>query len=241
MAAKLDFHFPLSVLLDQGDKIVAAAETNTGVNGRLPANYVTESRTLIGDVTSGDATQKGDVGEIGTLTLAQQDALKVLQPLIAGAKDTAKRAFKGNDTKLHSEFQVGVNKPTELGAVLERARIVSASLKVAGNLTALTAKGWLPADTVKIDAAITTLTGADGTQETAKSDKLGDTSTRNRDANDLYERLLTIQNAASLQWPADDPDHDNTSIRDQFRLGKFPPHGGSAPPTTPPPTTPPPA
>lgn len=235
MPDKLNFHFPISVLLDQGDKIVTAAEANTDINTRLPDGYVADTRDLIGTVTADDATQKGSVGEIGTLTLAQNDALKVLLPLIAGAKDTAKRAFKGNDAKLHAEFQVGVNKPTALDAVLERARIVSASLKVAGNLTALTAKGWLAADTVKIDAAITTLTGADGSQETAKSDKLGDTSTRNTDANDLYERLLTIQNAANLQWPA--TDSANTSVRDQFRLGKFPPSHAAAP--KPPPTPPP--
>ena len=238
MNVTLNFHFPIALLLDQGDKIVAAAEAHTAINARLPANYASATRTLIGDVVSGDATQKGDVGEIGTLTLAQNDALKILLNLVASAKDTAKRAFKANDTKLHAEFQVGTNKPTDLASVLERARIVSASLKVAGNLTALTAKGWLPADTTKIDDAITTLGGADGTQETAKSDKLGDTGARNTDANDLYERLLTIQNAANLQWP--DTDSANISIRDQFRLGKFPPRGGAASPPTPP-TTPPPA
>ena len=129
MATDLDFHFPISLLLDQGDKIVAAAEANTDINARLPSDYVTESRTLIADVTGGDATQKGDVGEIGTLTIAQNAALTALHGLIAGAKDTAKRAFKGNDTKLHAEFQVGINKPTDLASVLERARIVSASLK----------------------------------------------------------------------------------------------------------------
>lgn len=238
MNVTLSFHFPISLLLDQGDKIVAAAEANTAINARLPSNYVSTSRMLIGDVTSGDATQKGDVGEIGTLTIAQNDALKVLLKSVGDAKDTAKRAFKGNDAKLHAEFQVGINKPTDLAAVLERARIVSASLKVAANLTALTAKGWLPADTTKIDTALTTLSGADGSQETAKSDKLGDTGARNTDANDLYERLLTIQNAANLQWP--DTDSVNISLRDQFRLGKFPPHGGAASPPTPPPATPPP-
>ena len=65
------------------------------------------------------------------------------------------------------------------------------------------------------------MTGADGTQETAKNDKLGDTGARNTAANDLYERLPTLQNAASLQWP--DTDTANTAIRDKFRLGKFPP------------------
>lgn len=65
-------------------------------------------------------------------------------------------------------------------------------------------------------------------------DKLGDTSARNTAANDLYERQLTRQNAASLQWPATDP--ANTALRDKFRRGKFPlRRSSSASPAPPPP------
>jgi hypothetical protein len=39
---------------------------------------------------------------------------------------------------------------------------------------------------------------------------------KNTDATDLYERLMTIQNAADLQWPATNP--ANAGICDQFRL-----------------------
>jgi hypothetical protein len=64
------------------------------------------------------------------------------------------------------------------------------------------------------------------------------TTTKNADAADLYEWLLTIQNAADLQWPVSNP--ANAGIRDQFRLNTFPPASGngSATPPTPPPATP---
>jgi hypothetical protein len=65
------------------------------------------------------------------------------------------------------------------------------------------------------------------------------TTTKNADAADLYERLLTIQNAADLQWPVSNP--ANVGIRDQFRLNTFPPASTTttpAAPPTPPPATP---
>src|ERR1019366_7332542 len=64
------------------------------------------------------------------------------------------------------------------------------------------------------------------------------TTTKDADA-DLYERLLTIQNAADLQWPVSNP--ANAGIRDQFRLNTFPPASTTttpAAPPTPPPATP---
>jgi hypothetical protein len=64
-------------------------------------------------------------------------------------------------------------------------------------------------------------------------------TTKNQGAADLYERLLTIQHGANLQWP--ETDLANAGIRDQFRLNQFPPAGGNGPPPippTPPVTTP---
>ncbi|MBI3852882.1 MAG: hypothetical protein HY298_21720 [Verrucomicrobia bacterium] len=79
---------------------------------------------------------------------------------------------------------------------------------------------------------------ADDSQETAKTTRTGTTGTRNRNANDLYERLLTVQNAANLQWP--ERDSSNAAVRAEFRLGRFPPRGGSPPKPGPPnPPTPP--
>jgi hypothetical protein len=65
------------------------------------------------------------------------------------------------------------------------------------------------------------------------------TTTKNTDAATLYENILTIQNAADLQWPATDP--ANAGVRGEFLLGIFPPdHGGNhtPPPTPPAPATP---
>ena len=59
-------------------------------------------------------------------------------------------------------------------------------------------------------------------------------TTRDTDAATLCENVLTIQNAADLEWPADDP--ANAGVRGEFLLGIFPPdHGGNhTPPPTPP-------
>jgi len=56
---------------------------------------------------------------------------------------------------------------------------------------------------------------------------------KNTDAATLYENLLTIQNAADLEWPATDP--TNAGVRGEFLLGIFPPdRGGNHAPTLPP-------
>ena len=58
------------------------------------------------------------------------------------------------------------------------------------------------------------------------------------DAADAYEHILTIQNAADLEFPATDP--ANAPARAEFKLGIFPPdhHVPPAAPT-PTPATPP--
>jgi hypothetical protein len=51
---------------------------------------------------------------------------------------------------------------------------------------------------------------------------------------DAYEHLLTVQNAADLEFPATDP--ANAHTRAEFKLGSFPPDH-HAPPATPTPAT----
>jgi hypothetical protein len=240
MANELNFHFPLPLLLQDGDLILNAAEAHPGeITPRLSANHVAETRTLAVLVSTQDAAQKSDAGDLGNLTLEQNTKLKTLNERLSSVRETAKRAFKGQDVKLREEFQVGGNKPKDLGAVIQRARIVLAAVQKAENTGPLTAKGWLAADTTALETAIDELDETDNTQEGAKTKRTGTTGTRNRNANDLYERLLTIQNAANLQWPASNS--VNAPIRDEFRLGKFPPRGGSSPQPPPTPPTPPPA
>lgn len=49
------------------------------------------------------------------------------------------------------------------------------------------------------DADIAALDTTDNVQEDAKLNATGGTGARNRVANDLYDRLLTLQNATNLQ------------------------------------------
>jgi hypothetical protein len=152
------------------------------------------------------------------------------------ARETAKLAFPGQTVKLHQEFQVGVNTPHDLGSVLGRADIILASVQNAANLPTLKLKAWTDAETASFVAA----RGNFGTVEQAQAQDKGgakvSTTVKNQDAADLYERLLTIQHAANLQWPETDP--ANAGFRDQFRLNTFPPAGGNGTPPTPPATTP---
>ena len=160
------------------------------------------------------------VAGVATLTASQNDALINLNDLVSRAKESAKRAFAGQDVKLRNEFQVGIHSPGDLASVLGRARIVRDSCSN-GNATALAAKGWIVADTAALEQAIEALDTTDDSQESAKVDKGGATDARNTAANTLHEGLLTIQNAANNQWPERNP--ANAAVRAKFRLGLFPP------------------
>ena len=241
MSEPLNFNFPLPLLLQEGDAILTAGEANAAaLAARLPAGFLAAARPLIKQVSDLDAAQKSQAATAGTLTLAQQTALDTLNASVSSLRDTAKKAFKGNDVKLRDEFQVGINKPADLGSVLHRARILHASALKADNAATLQARGWIAADTAAVGTAISALDTTDNTQEDAKDEAAGGTTARNLVANDLYDRLQTLQNAANLQWPENKT--TNATVRAKFRLGTFPPRsgGGSAtPPTPPPPPTPP--
>jgi len=134
MADEREFHFPLSVLERDGDLILTAAGKYAAqLNPRLPDGHVAAARTLLQQLGTDEAKQKSDAGDLGDLTLAQDEKAKLLLQLLSDAKETAKKAFKHQDVKLSSEFQVGVNKPNDLTSVLGRARIILASLQKAAN------------------------------------------------------------------------------------------------------------
>lgn len=241
MPDDLNFHFAVSLLLQETDLILNAADKYAAqITARLPANHSTNARTLATQVSLLDAKQRGDRGDLGTLTADQNAKLAELQEKLGNARETAKKAFKGQDVKLREEFQVGINKPSDLASVVQRARIVLAAIQKTAHTAALQAKGWLPADTTELASAIDALDAADETQEGAKSTPTASTGDRNAKANQLYDALLAVQNAANLQWPESKP--ANGSIRTEFRLGKFPPRsggGGKTTPPTPSPTPPP--
>ncbi len=237
MSEPLRFHFPIAILSRDGEAITSAAEKHAELAARLPAGNVTQARALIGQVASGITSQKGKLADVGTLTAAQSASLQILRTWMSRARQTASLAFAGQTVKLHEEFQVGVTTPTDLASILSRADIILAGVKKPDNLVALKLKGWLDADTTAFAAARGQLGSGDMTQETAKGGAKDATGSRNHAANDLYDHLATIQNAADLQWPAENP--ANAGVRDEFRLDTFPPRGGSTAPTPPLPTPPP--
>lgn len=242
MNEELKFHFPIATLLRDGDAIYKAAVARPELNPRLADDLLTQTGALLLSVPAGDAAQKSKRGGVGTLTQTQDALFRQLNKKIAAARRTAALAFPGQTVKLHEEFQVGANDKAGLGDVLQRARIIIASLKKTENLGPLKAKGWIEADTTAMETILGGLTVADQTQETGKGGAKGATGTRNHDANQLYDNILALQNAADLQWPDDNP--ANVAVRAEFRLDTFPPRGGKNggdEPTPPAPPTPPPA
>jgi hypothetical protein len=222
MGVKRIFTFPIGLLSQEADYILdAAVKYAADIDPRLPANFVTDQRTLLDTLRTRDTGQKTSTATLGGHTISQNEALEIVNDLVARAKESAKRAFKGEEVKLRNEFQVGINAPKDMASLLQRARIVRDSCANAGNTGPLAAKGWLAADTTALTDAIDALDTADDTQEVAKGSRLAATNDRNGTANDLYEGLLTIQNAANIEWP--ERVETNTGVRAEFRFGFFPP------------------
>ncbi len=156
---------------------------------------------------------------------------------MAQAAKTAKLAFAGQTVKLHQEFQIGAHDANDLASFLSRCDTVLGSVTNAANLAALTLKGWTTAETTAFQTARTAFGPAEQFRVQSTSGAINTTTTKNTDAATLYENVLTIQNAADLQFPASNP--ANAGVRGQFLLGIFPPdHGGNHAPTpTPTPAT----
>jgi hypothetical protein len=227
---------PIATLVYNGNLIVATAQKHPAVGARLPANYVADTATILGKLPTDVSGQKLAKGESGNLTLAQQANLDKLLASVRQAQKTAKLAFPGQTVKLHQEFQIGAHAQNDLAAVLTRADIILAA--VTANLAALQAKGWTAAETTAFSTVRGTFPASASTQQLTLGNAKDATTLKNTDAATLYERLLTIQNAADLEYPASLA--ANAGVRDDFRLGTFPPdHHHPPTPAPPPPTTPP--
>jgi hypothetical protein len=230
-------HFPIAILTHNGGLIIAAAQNHAEIAARLTAAYITAADTLCTKITGDVSGQKGAKGELGNLTAAQTQNLNTLHQCMAQTAKTAKLAFPGQTVKLHQEFQIGPHDANDLGSYLGRVDIVLGSIANAANLAVLKLKGWTDAETT----AFQTARNAFGPAEQFRTQSIGGakdtTTTKDTDAATLYENVLTIQNAADLEWPASDP--ANAGVRGEFLLGIFPPdHGGNhTPPPTPPATS----
>ena len=226
-------HCPVPVIAQNGNLIVAAALKYPKVAARLPATYLTETTTLLGKLPADITGQKIAKGETGNLTAAQQANFDSLMHYISQARTTAKLAFNGQTVKLHEEFLMGAH-THELATVLSQADTILASVQLAANLPALKLKGWTDADTAAFIAVRGTFPASTTTQQSGQSDAKKATGMKTTDAALAYEHLLTIQNAANLEFPATNP--ANAPARAEFKLGIFPPdhHTPPAKPTPPP-------
>ena len=197
-------HFPIATLTYNAQLIIAAAAANPEIAPRLPANYISATSTALGKVTADIASQKTAQGELGNLTPRSTPNLDTLQHWMNQARKTAKLAFPGQTVKLHQEFQVGITSPYDLGSVLSRADIIH-RLHANRQPARAQLKGWTDAETARFHHRAANFRDGDAAQQTDKGGAKDSTTTKNTDAADLYERLLTIQNAADLQWPVDRP------------------------------------
>ncbi len=220
------YHFPLPILIGEGKLILDAGTAHPEVATRLDANYLTDTAVVLGKVKAQATDQKQKRGQTGVLTKAQLDKIQAFQKEIHDARESAKLAFKGQSVKLREQFQVGVHQPHDLQSQLGRGRTILAGCQAVENAPALATRGWTAADTAALDAAIQAIENDQTLLENAKDAGIGSTGQKNVLADDLYDRLLTIQNAANRQWPDTDP--ANAQTRLDFRFGKFPPkdHGG---------------
>ncbi|MGH7975451.1 MAG: hypothetical protein ACREDS_11025 [Limisphaerales bacterium] len=118
---------------------------------------------------------------------------------------------------------------------MSRCDAVLASAQNATNLSTIKLKGLTDAETTAFQTARTTFGPAEQFRVQSTNGAKDTTTQKNTDAATLYENILTIQNAADLEWPATNP--ANAGVRGEFLLGVFPPdHGGNN--TLPPPSTP---
>jgi len=224
-------HFPQAVLLHDGGLIIGAALADAAVTARLPAGTVAAAKALLDKLTGDKTGQKGKKSALGGLTIAQTQAVKLLQHWMNEARETAKLAFAGQTVKLHTAFAVGNHDKFDLASFLDRADTILASVQSTENLAALQARGWTDAET----QAFTTARAAFGPAELFRKQSISGakdaTTLTHTDAAELYDNVLTIQRAANLQYPVLDP--ANAGTRDKYLLNTFPPAGGGHHGTTP--------
>jgi hypothetical protein len=241
-------HFSQAVLVHDGGLIIGAGLADPAVIARLTVGYITGAKTLL-DKVAGDKTgQKGKKGALGGLTIAQTQAVKILQHWMNEARETAKLAFPGQTVKLHQAFAVGNHDKFDLASFLERADTILASVQSPDNLPALQARGWTDTETQAFITARAAFGPAELFRKQSISGAIDATTLSHTDAAELYDEVLTIQRAANLQYPALDP--ANAGTREKYLLNTFPPAGGghnsttttttttATPATTPAPATP---
>lgn len=226
MSTKRDFDFPISTLTRSAGQLLGAINdqrVGPDVKRRLGAPFVTSFTNQIKLVEDGGTDQSSAAGDINALTDEQKDAFEEMQHLTGAARHSAGLFIPYGDSRLRSEFQVGVHEPQTLSSELGRAAIIAASCgKYA---TQLAEHGWLAEDTQALLDVIKRLGDTDTDQEDAGDEKIGITATRNRNANTLFAMCKSVQNAAELSHPKYKIGKVDgiEEARARFLLDEFPP------------------
>jgi hypothetical protein len=224
------FGFSIGTLLRAAQRLLEALQDGTigpPIVDHLSATFVADFTTQIAQAASLDNNQNSAVGEVSSLTLAQDRAYKDLVLMSRVARKAATFALRGQETILKSEFQVGLHRPMSIDAVLARGRkLLNACQTYA---TELAPYDWSSSNTETLSSVLDTLGGADRTQESSKDEKQGVTALRNSAARRLYQRCIHVQGIARVVYldviGADNA--DRVEARSHFLLGEFPPSKGA--------------
>jgi len=222
---KRKYTFARAVLVRDGTTILAAAvKYGVQLGDRLSTARHQEITGYLATVRTGDTGQNLNAGNIGDLTVAQNQQFKKVLTQFGALRDFASRAFKTDKVKLREQFSVGAPETKKLAEIQLRVATAVAAARQAANAAALTAKGWLAADTNELETLAGSLKTTDETQEEGKRDKVGDTAQLIDAENKLYDGLLDIQGIARKVFAADNP--ANVTARADFLLNTFPPRNG---------------
>lgn len=218
------------VLHYEAGLIINACEADADVTARLPAGVIPAAKQALKDAISATTGQGNNAAELTGLTTGQDDAIADIENRITLARDTAKLAFRGQDTKLRAQFGVG-ERADSLASIEALAERVHAGCIDPDNAPGLAARGWLAADSAALKDAILALGGADIRQEQRKAVNKGGTMEYIATNNALYDAITTMQNAARIQYRGDTP--ADAGARQAFRIGIFPPPRGKGLPNMP--------
>ena len=236
--AKPKFSFSIPVLIDAATRLHGALTDilyATAMAERLhkdtdtPTDSFTTRFSAQTTLVGGKGVeQSSTTGDIGQLTKEQADALKEVERLSSGARRSAKLAFPGDTTLLHSEFQVGKHGAASsdtLEDIQTRTNLVIAACKKYA--VELKEKGFLPKDATSLETNLGILTGKDLEQGKTIDTRIGLTAEKVTQANALYEMTLTVQNAARLEYPSTQAGTETARAR--FLLEVYPPRNNSDP------------
>lgn len=256
MPSPLKFDVAISTFEKESDLILTAAEDDTygpAIAPRLDDGVVASGRSLWKQLfqpaddeqqppatpepppAGSNAAQAQSHGAVGTLTNQQRALLAAYKPHAQKAREAARKAFKGDDVKLHDEFRVGVEPSKVVAKIVSEGRLLLTAVRNPANTAALKSKGaYISSDADAFATALDALAKSETDQEIAKGAAKGSTDARNANLNTLYDTVTTIQAAAKNQFPGD------RQALTTFRIGLFPPkeRGSGNNPQASPPTTP---